>query len=307
MSRAARGDRRMREAARAIFERCVGSAPRRIVAESGGQTNHVFRVDGRDGSFVLRMSSEEGKIDDFRKEHWAVECARRADIPAPEILKVEATDGVAWMLAHRTPGWPGTRFGDSHETLGQLGRLARALHELELSAFGADFDGREPPPWREWAHFLDEEFRVDERLAQLQSHGFLDGTRARHVAEVVRGLGDGREPRLNHGDLRLKNVLVDVSGRITALIDWEMATAAPAPEWDLAIALHDLSVDQKDAFVDGYGLADDAFESLGPALAALNVLHYAPFVEAAARDDDTEQLLRYRRRFARLYDLYSVA
>ena len=148
MSRAARGDRRMREAARAIFERCVGSAPRRIVAESGSQTNHVFRVDGSDGSFVLRMSSKEGMIDDFRKEHWAVECARRADIPAPEILKVEATDGVAWMLAHRTPGWPGTRFGDSHETLGQLGRLARALHELELSAFGADFDGREPPPWR---------------------------------------------------------------------------------------------------------------------------------------------------------------
>ena len=96
-------------------------------------------------------------------------------------------------------------------------------------------------------------------------------------------LGENREPRLNHGDLRLKNTLVDASGQVCAVIDWEFATAAPAPEWDLAVALHDLSIDGKDAFIDGYGLDVKKFESLGPALAALNVLHYAPFADAAAR------------------------
>jgi aminoglycoside phosphotransferase (APT) family kinase protein len=301
-----RTDRRLREAARAIVSDCIGSAPRRVFAESGGQTNAVFRVDGQGDSFVLRMSPDEGKLDGYRKEHWAIECARRANVPAPEVLQVGRTaDGIAFMLSRRAPGWPATRYGNSHETLAHLGRLARALHETTLPAFGGDFREDEPPR-SAWETFVDEEFRLDERVAQLRALQFIDDAQGRRIVELVRGLGAGRDARLNHGDLRLKNVFVDAAGKVTAVLDWEFATAAPAPEWDLAVALHDLSIDQKDAFIDGYGLDGPALLSLGPVLAALNVLHYAPYADDAARGGDDEQLQRYRRRFARLYDLYSI-
>ena len=73
----------------------------------------------------------------------------------------------------------------------------------------------------------------------------------------------------------------------------------------LTLALHDLSIDEKDAFIDGYGLDGGELAAATPVLAALNILHYAPFADAAARDGNEEQLRRYQRRFARAYDLYS--
>jgi aminoglycoside phosphotransferase (APT) family kinase protein len=93
-------------------------------------------------------------------------------------------------------------------------------------------------PWKTWPEFIEHEFKLDQRLKQLQAVDLIDEATATHMADLVLPLGTGREPRLNHGDLRLKNVLVDSAGRINAIIDWENAVAAPAPEWELALALH---------------------------------------------------------------------
>jgi aminoglycoside phosphotransferase (APT) family kinase protein len=54
--------------------------------------------------------------------------------------------------------------------------------------------------------------------------------------------------------MRLKNVMVDEAGKITAVIDWEFCSSNVAPYWDLA--LHDLSVDAKQAFLGGYGVSE---------------------------------------------------
>ena len=180
-----RTDSRLREAARAIFAACTGSPARRIRAQGGGLTNSVYFAEGSDGSYVIRMDPSAAKANEYRKERWAIDHARRLDIPAPKVIEVGTThDGISFMLAL----------------------------------------------------------------------GLIDDVAARRVAEVVRRLGAGRDPRLNHGDLRLKNGQVPFT----------------------------------------------------PALVALNMLHYAPFADAAARAGDDGLLRRYRRRFARAYDLYSL-
>jgi hygromycin-B 4-O-kinase len=300
-----RTDARLREAARAIFESCTGAPARRIRAQGGGLTNSVFLVDGIEGSFVIRMDPSIEKLAEYRKERWAIDHARRLDIPAPRVIAVGATPaGISWMLSRRVPGRPASERVDTQPVLRQLGQYVRKLHDTTLDRFGNARDAA--TEGQSWGEFLQREFALATRLEQLQSLGFIDGAGALRVAEVVQRLGAGREPRLNHGDLRLKNVLVDEAGRISAIIDWEFALAAPAPEWDLALALHDLSVDEKDAFVDGYGLGHEELVSATPMLAALNMLHYAPFADAAARAGDADQLRRYRRRFAGAYDLYSL-
>jgi len=275
-------------------------------AQAGGLTNHVFVMDGAEGAFVLRMDPSTAKLDEYRKERWAIDHARRMDIPAPNVIEVGTTEkGVSFMLARCERGQPATALQDSRAVLRQLGQYARRLHEAALDSFGGQHRGL-TSPWRNWPDYLEHEFRIEWRLERLRALALLDEAGARRVADVVLHLGNGREPRINHGDLRLKNVLVDGDGRISAIIDWEFAVAGPAPEWDLALALHDLSIDEKDAFVDGYGLDHDALAEARPVIAALNLLHYAPFVDAAARANDDEQLTHYRRRFARVYDLYSV-
>ena len=306
MSVAARREVRLRRVARYIFERAAGTTPGRIRVQDGGLTNHVFVLENDDGAFVLRMDERDDKVHQYRKERWAIDHARRMDIPAPNVIEVGNTpDGVSFMLSRREPGRPATGREDTLAILRQLGQYARKLHRETLGRFGGHYDG-ETAPWHGWVDFLQHEYDLDRRLYQLLSLRLVDEFTARRMADAVMRLGDGREPRLNHGDLRLKNVLVDDgSGRISAIIDWENAIAAPSPEWDLALALHDLSVDEKDAFLDGYGLEHEELVAARPALTSLNLLHYAPFAADAARTGDEQRLRHYRRRFARLHDLYS--
>ena len=297
---------KLRVAARSIFEACTGSVAERVRAQAGGATNHVFLVEGRDGRFVLRLDPSAEKADEYRKERWAIDRARGMDLPAPNVIEVGTTpDGISFMLSRREAGRSAAELLDTQPVLRQLGQYARKLHEPPLGMYGGQCRGS-VMRWASWRDFLEHEFGLDRRLGQLQSLGLIDGLVARRAAALVHQLGDGRESRLNHGDLRLKNVLIDDAGRISAIIDWECAVAAPAPEWDLALALHDLSIDEKDAFIDGYGLEVEELAAAAPVLAALNILHYAPFAHAAARDGNEDQLRRYQRRFARAYDLYSL-
>jgi aminoglycoside phosphotransferase (APT) family kinase protein len=296
---------RLRRAALAIFEASIGSPAKRMRAQPGGQTNLVFMLESDQGSFVLRMDQQVDKLYQYRKERWAIDHARRMHIPVPKVIEVGSTpNGVSFMLSRREPGRLATSLPDTGGVLRQLGQYARKLHEGPLAMYGGHQDDV-TAPWKTWPEFLEHEFKLDQRLKQLQALDLIDEATAAQMADVVLQLGTSREPRLNHGDLRLKNVLVDGAGRINAIIDWENAVAAPAPEWELALALHDLSIDEKDAFLDGYGLEAADLMATRAALAALNMLHYAPFAERGAQAGNDQRMRHYRRRFARVYDFYS--
>jgi aminoglycoside phosphotransferase (APT) family kinase protein len=124
-------------------------------------------------------------------------------------------------------------------------------------------------------------------------------------AVLLEAAGDRRKPALNHGDLRLKNVLVGEKGRISAILDWENCSANLAPEWELSLALHDLSIDDKELFLEGYGLPVKAVSKLAPVVKALNIVNYVAKVERLAAAKDGDQLARYRRRLCGDLDLYS--
>jgi hygromycin-B 4-O-kinase len=296
---------RLRRAALAIFEASTGSPARRMRAQTGGQTNLVFMIENEQGSFVLRMDQQAGKLPQYRKERWAIDHARRMQIPVPTVIEVGSTpSGVSFMLSRREPGRLATTLPDTQVVLRQLGQYARKLHEDPIGTYGGCQDGA-TAPWKTWPEFLEHEYKLDRRLWQLRQLDLIDEPTAARMADLVLELGAGREPRLNHGDLRLKNVLVDDAGRINAIIDWENAVAAPAPEWELALALHDLSIDQKDAFLDGYGLDAADLAATRGALASLNMLHYAPFAERGAQAGNENRMRHYRRRFAGVYDFYS--
>ena len=47
--------------------------------------------------------------------------------------------------------------------------------------------------------------------------------------------------------------MVDDDGEIAAIIDWEECLSTIAPQFELAISPHDLSIDEKHLFIDGYG------------------------------------------------------
>ena len=300
------GQDRLAALAVAIVERRLGSPPSACERATTGLSNQVFLVTHDAGGFVVRLG-EEAKAVIYAKEQWAMERARAVGVPTVEVVEVGVDpSGTAFMLAKRAPGRPATDHPRRAGILGDLGALAARLHAIRGEAFGGVFDpecrtlGTHPS----WGAFVLAELELERRLAVLTEHDMLPERRLGRLREILLA-GADQPPALNHGDLRLKNVLVDDDGRITALIDWETCTFSLAPQWDLSLALHDLSIDAKEAFLAGYGIDEDGLDAIAGLVKALNVLNYAPEIERLAAADEVAEIERHRARLGGALDLYS--
>jgi hypothetical protein len=77
--------------------------------------------------------------------------------------------------------------------------------------------------------------------------------------------------------------------------------------WDVSVALHDLWVDQIEAFLDGYGMSADQVRAHMPVWRLFNALNYAPEVQHPANSGDEQGLERIRVRFSGAFDLFGGA
>lgn len=301
--------RRSRAAARAVVEHHFGSAPKRLTRLAGGITNEVYRADHAEGAFVVRLSGDPVKINEYLKEQWAVARARDAGVPVPDVLEVGNRIGRPYMIAKAAAGRPATDHPQRLAIIEELGRLAARIHTVKTDGFGETFDWSQNQLSRaeDWADYLRDHLHVEERVELLVKHDMIGKAKAKALhAELARIAKWTDRPSLNHGDLRLKNLLVDDKGQVTALIDWEFCLSAVAPHWDLSLALHDLSVDGKQALLAGYGMGEEAARAAGRSWAALNFVNYAPFVEQAVAQGDEVRLETYRTRLSGALDLYSL-
>jgi hygromycin-B 4-O-kinase len=145
------------------------------------------------------------------------------------------------------------------------------------------------------------QFDAQGRLIVLANHHLVSGDRLATLQQTFDDVLDwSASSVLNHGDLRLKNVLVDTDVAIVGLLDWENCLSAPGPDWDISVALHDLWIDQIEAFLDGYGMSSDDARERVPVWRLFNALNYAAEVEHAAETEDEEALERIRVRFSEL-------
>lgn len=302
--------RRARRAAHDVIAHHLRTPPKRVVAKGGGATNHVFEVVHPEGAFIVRMSPEPTKLRQFQKEQWTIARARKAGVPVPEVLEVGNEPGpFVYMVSRRAEGEEATSHPLRADVLEQLGAHAARIHSVRTQSFGETFDWSHNQLSRneDWATYLEREVDVDARLDVLRRHAGLEAARARRVRELLEEVGElAGEPRLNHGDLRLKNVLVDGHDEITAVIDWEFATSNAAPFWDVALALHDLTIDEKHAFLAGYGLPESRVREIAPHLKALNLINYAPYLQRAVEGGDAAHVERCRTRLSGALDLYSI-
>jgi hygromycin-B 4-O-kinase len=214
------------------------------------------------------------------------------------------------MILQRMPGRPATDHPKRLEILREAARAAATrIHRIRTIGFGFDFSlegtrcGTGEPTWRGW---LDRILEADQRLAFLREHRIISDRQFALLQETLKTVKEYTDPPvLNHGDLRLKNLLVDDAGKILGLLDWEGCISAVGPHWDLSIALHDLGVDEKEAFLDGYGLSSDEVLRLVPVWRLFNALNYFPAIRRRVRSDRTA-LERIRNRYRGALDLYAV-
>jgi hygromycin-B 4-O-kinase len=300
--------RQVSEAVRRIVADHLGGKPKRIDRQSGGLTNLVFSIEHDKGAFIIRLNPDHAKLNPFLKEQWASARAREVGVPVPRILEV-GNDPLPFMILRKAEGESAAYHPERLQIVRELGRYAALINSIPTKGFGGTFDwshnvlSHNP----DWTEFLRSEVFLDDRLRLLKRLRLISAKQVKSLrATLDSACGKGRKPALNHGDLRLKNVLVNHKGRISAILDWENCTSNLAPEWELSLALHDLSIDEKEEFVFGYGLSARSFSAMAPVIKALNVINYVHEVERLARNKDSTQLEFYRLRLGGLFDLYSL-
>jgi hygromycin-B 4-O-kinase len=303
-------ERQARAMARAIITHHVGSKPKRISPKGGGISNFVFEANHADGDFIVRMNPQPAKVKEYLKEQWAMARVQEIGVPVPEVLEVGADAvPIPYMVSRKVAGSEATHHPERMAILREMGRLTALIHTIPTSGFGHTFDWSNNQLSRKetWAEYLKRELNVEQRLKVLAANKMLSKSQLKSLHETLSGIESlDADPVLNHGDMRLKNVMVDAEGEVTAVIDWEFCSSNIAPYWDLALSLHDLSVDAKQAFLGGYGSSEAEIREMAPVLKAINVINYAPFVERAADEKDERRLDQYRTRFSGALDLYSL-
>jgi hygromycin-B 4-O-kinase len=306
-----KGDiQRAKTLARRLIEHHFKTKPLRMIHQPGGLTNQVFIVKHDKGDFVVRIGNSPEKINAYIKEQWVVRFARKAGVPTAEILEVgNEVIPVPYMISERARGQDAANHPERRTILRELGHYVSIVHTVKTRGFGSVFDWSSNQLSRNdsWRDFLYEELKLESRLELLKRYKMMPSSKITQLAEILEK-GGGRKAAiaLSHGDARLKNVLVDANNKITALIDWEHSMSNLVPHWDLALALHDLSIEERLEFLAGYGLSDERIREVAPLVKALNVINYAPYIEQAAKANDTSQMQRYRLALSGALDLYSL-
>ena len=174
----------------------------------------------------------------WRSAHRALDLAASAGVPVAPLVRSAALDGrlvraFEWIEGC-CPDPEVLGDGGVRRLFTDLGTAVRAMHEIELDAFTSRLDGSAPSFGR-WSDYLDH--RLVAIAARCRATGALDEDELDRGCSTVRRLaaavGDRARPALCHRDLYADNLLVDPTGRLVAVLDFDTAEAwDPAAEFD---------------------------------------------------------------------------
>lgn len=296
--------------ARRLIRHFYGNKQMRISSLTGGISNHVFLVKLSGEELVVRISDKPEKITAFQKEQRAVDLARVNKIPVPDILEVgNEIIPMPYMIIRKINGEEATGHSNRMQVIFDMGVYAAKINSIPTNHFGNHFDWSENvlSKNRSWKEYLNKELRVMQRLDTLIKHKMLLPKNIPGIKAKLKEMESWRKkPSLNHGDIRLKNVMIDKLGKIISIIDWENCTSNIAPYWDLSISLHDLTIDEQEQFLKGYGITPQKYIKMSPFIKTLNILHYAPLVEKQVKKKNFKELQQYRIRINGSMDMFSL-
>lgn len=253
-----------------------------------GSVNQIFVVQATSATFVIRMNDDARALQDYGKEQWCMEQAMAQGIPGPQVLALGQRDKFAYMLQTFVTGRHGAdNTLDPIPIWRALGRYAQRIHTIPIIGYGEQLvDPRQgqftAPPhpgfdgtWPSFITYNVDSLTTDDPLLALGVHTVAQ-------MQVIRPLFFSLHEEnfafgLNHGDLSLKNTLVDVTGEVK-LLDWGSAEVHITPHWeiiqmlDAQTAMNTPDDRSMQAFLEGYGLMPAEFARLQPVLSTLRLL-----------------------------------
>lgn len=245
-----------------------------------GSVNKIFRCQTRRGeSVVVRMSSaedEERGLSFYEKERWCIEQSAKRGVPGPRVLAVGRWETRPYMLQSVVSGINGEETSLNKQHIWhRLGQHAKIIHSISLDGFGETLDqfhsGDAQGKWQEFVDYNIHSLTANDALLQLQVYTLEQRATIKAIFETLRTVPF--QFGLNHGDLSLRNTLIEDNG-IVNLLDWGSAEAHIVPHYDFLYLTpwDDLTNENFQSFLQGYGMTNTTFAQILPELRSLHLL-----------------------------------
>ena len=216
-----------------IVQKSMGTHIEQITRINKGQSNEVYFIDLKDGSFVLRIA-KGFDYDIFAIERWAMQEVSRRGVPVAAILAqgsvVDRNEVISYQIQEKLTGEPMDSLlaqgkverHRSERLTEQAGELLAAIHSVPTFGWGRITEPQHGTyeSFEKWMLALQEDSeKFDKALAPFNALGVP------RFAEVWQQLCYLKSfaiptPVLLHYDLTPDHIFVDSDDRITGVIDW---------------------------------------------------------------------------------------
>ena len=220
----------------------AAAGPLRASVLAGGKSNITYDVTDGHRHWVVRrppLGHVLATAHDMAREYRVISALAGTDVPVPATFLLCQDTGVIgapFYVMEKVAGTP-------YRTAAQLEKLGAqrtrevatrmvdtlaALHAVDPGAVGLSDFGRPQG-------FLARQVRRWKQQLDASRSRDLPGAEELHAALEAR-IPAGSDVAIVHGDYRLDNLLIGEGDRITAVLDWEMATLGD-PLTDVALLL----------------------------------------------------------------------
>jgi aminoglycoside phosphotransferase (APT) family kinase protein len=256
-----------------------------IVFLGAGSCNNNYLASHKDKKLVVKLSKPDREYkaaSEYKKEQWCLDKAHSLAIPSPIVLEVGKEQGRAYMIQSYVEGTVGAALDDKSslaplvqlQVWRKLGEYARKIHTIPVTGWGEELesDGVFTGSWAKHLQYNIASLSDNDPLVSMGvlTHAQSDVLKGELLALEQKPIKFG----LNHGDLALRNTIIDTSGQVS-LLDWGTARAELVPYFDINEILRSTKPNQEtlQAFLDGYGISASEFEGMQSGLRILNLLH----------------------------------
>lgn len=236
-----------------------------------GITNQVCVVETKSHKVVVRMNDKD-TIPSFIKEKWCIEQAAAVGIPGPEVLSIGIVDETAYMIQTFIEGNNGLDSTVPRSDIWrQLGEYARHIHSIQVKGYGDNLidpvHGEFQSPshagsdgsWQGYVQYNINSLTESDRLIELGVITQMESQRVRKLFENLKK--ETFRFGLNHGDLSIKNTIVNQANQVI-LLDWN-AEVSVVPHGTVIQLMHyqilgleeGPNIEEFKAFLDGYGIS----------------------------------------------------
>ncbi|MCH5584903.1 aminoglycoside phosphotransferase family protein [Shimazuella sp. AN120528] len=253
-----------------------------------GTVNQVYRVETNTSLFIIRMNEAPNTLAIYEKEKWCMEQAKRKGVPGPDVLAIGNMEQVTYMVQTFIKGKNGKYSPWNKEMIWRkLGEYTKQIHSIPVNGFGEilfnpihhtfaastheGFNGT-------WHGFIRYNINCLTEDDPLILFGVFSLEHTKIIKQKFEGLLQLNFAfGLTHGDLSLKNTIVDKKGNVT-LLDWGCAEVHIIPYWELIQLLKSQvdigapNTEQMHAFLQGYGITASDFQTMLPTLNTLLLL-----------------------------------